>query len=497
MAIVVKFFSEKLLKVDTRLLNLVRVDGETAAELFETMENDLHKHGVEVKNLVGFAADTTNVIYGNNNSIVTRIMAANPHCLAIKCACHSCALAVSHACSLLPRHLEQIVKGCYNYFAYSSKRSLEFKEFQDFTDSSQHRMLRFYNVRWLSLGSCVERIFTQWKALKLYFAGQYLVDRLQASQFLYEQQSNTYTNLYFAFLNYVIPLVTKLNVIFQAKSPSVHKFHLHCVSAYKALLSCFVNPTVVRSHTTVTDPSDPANHLPLAQLYLGVEAAMMLATDEYKALDKGALAECFRRCKQFYTELCCQLKKRLPLDNAVVKELKFLDPQTVVSGSIRSIADVASRFPNVVPPENLQSVDQEWREFMYDEEISTLADRCSTVPTEEFWGKVPTDKYPNLAAFTKAMLTIPVSNADCERAFSQVNLIKTNQRNRFSTEGVASLLFVKDGVKNVAEQCAIFEPSDEMLSNFNKDIYHNVEAVYGEEADGEDSEEVDAMQIDI
>jgi hypothetical protein len=257
--------------------------------------------------------------------------------------------------------------------------------------------------------------------------------------------------LYFAFLNYVIPLVTKLNVIFQAKSPSVHKFHLHCVSAYKALLSCFVNPTVVRSHTTVTDPSDPANHLPLAQLYLGVEAAMMLATDEYKALDKGALAECFRRCKQFYTELCCQLKKRLPLDNAVVKELKFLDPQTVVSGSIRSIADVASRFPNVVPPENLQSVDQEWREFMYDEEISTLADRCSTVPTEEFWGKVPTDKYPNLAAFTKAMLTIPVSNADCERAFSQVNLIKTNQRNRFSTEGVASLLFVKDGVKNVAE----------------------------------------------
>ena len=98
---------------------------------------------------------------------------------------------------------------------------------------------------------------------------------------------------------------------------------------------------------------------------------------------------------------------------------------------------------------------------MYYEEISTLVDRCSTVPTEEFWGKVPSDKYPNLAAFAKAMLTTPVSNADCERAFSQVNLIKTNQQNRFSMEGVASLLFVKDGVKNVAESCATFEPSDE------------------------------------
>ena len=269
---------------------------------------------------------------------------------------------------------------------YSSKRSLEFKEFKDFTNSIQHQMLRFYNVRWLSLGSCVERIFTQWKALKLYFARQYLVDRLQASQFLYEQLSNPYTKLYFAFLNYVIPLVAKLNVIFQAKSPSIHNFHSHCVSPYKALLSCFVNPTVVRSHATVTDASDPANHLPLTKLYLGVEAPMLLATDEYKVLDKEALAECFKRCKQFYTELCCQLKKRLPLDNAVMTELKFLDPQTVVSGSIQSIADVASKFPNV-PPENLQSVDQEWREFMYDEEISTLADRCSMLPTEEFWGK--------------------------------------------------------------------------------------------------------------
>ena len=93
------------------------------------------------------------------------------------------------------------------------------------------------------------------------------------------------------------------------------------------------------------------------------------------------------------------------------------------------------------------------------------------------------------------MLTIPVSNADCECAFSQVNLIKTNQQNRFSTEGVASPLFVKDGVKSMAESCATFEPSDEMLSNFNKGIYHNVKAVYGEDADSSDGEQVDAMRM--
>ena len=310
MSIVVKYFSEKLLKVDTRLLNLVPVDEETAAGLFETMQSDLGKHGIEIKHLVGFAADTTNVIFGNNNSIVRRIKDANPHCLTIKCACHSCALAVSHACTVLPRHLEQLVKECYNYFAYSSKRTREFQEFQEFTDSNQHPMLRFYNIRWLSLGNCVERIFAQWKALKLYFSGQYLVDRLQASQFLFEQLSNPYTKLYFAFLSYIVPLVNKLNVIFQSKSPAIHKFQSQCVSAYKVLLSCFIKPNLIQSHVTLIDPFDPANHVPLSQLYLGVEAAKLLLSDEYKVLDKQAVTECFERCKQFLVELCSQLQKR-------------------------------------------------------------------------------------------------------------------------------------------------------------------------------------------
>ena len=94
------------------------------------------------------------------------------------------------------------------------------------------------------------------------------------------------------------------------------------------------------------------------------------------------------------------------------------------------------------------------------------------------------------------MLTIPVSNEDCEQVFSQVNLIKTEHRNRFSTEGVASLIFVKDGVKNMTDSCATFKPSDEMLVNFNKEIYHNVEAVYGIEDVRNDAGSMPAEHLD-
>ena len=82
------------------------------------------------------------------------------------------------------------------------------------------------------------------------------------------------------------------------------------------------------------------------------------------------------------------------------------------------------------------------------------------------------------------MLCLPISNADCERVFSQLNLnlIKTKQRNRFSTEGVASLIFVKDGIKHMSGSCKNFEPTKEMLDRCNKKMYTTVEAIYGDAA---------------
>ncbi|CAB3982791.1 Hypothetical predicted protein [Paramuricea clavata] len=73
MAIVIELFDEETKKVDTRLLNLVPVQGETAADLFELMKTDLAKHDVQITQLVGFAADMTNIIFGEHNSIASRI----------------------------------------------------------------------------------------------------------------------------------------------------------------------------------------------------------------------------------------------------------------------------------------------------------------------------------------------------------------------------------------------------------------------------------------
>jgi hypothetical protein len=102
---------------------------------------------------------------------------------------------------------------------------------------------------------------------------------------------------------------------------------------------------------------------------MGTDAARLLVSDAYKNVRKEMINECFQRCQPFLIELSFQLKKRLPIDNPLVRQLRFLNPQLAISGTIPSIADVASKFPHVICIERLKILDQEWRELSFDEQI--------------------------------------------------------------------------------------------------------------------------------
>ncbi|CAG9790618.1 unnamed protein product [Diatraea saccharalis] len=154
LAIGIKYFSETECTVKTKFLDLVDLSGETADHLFNALSSKLSELGLDIKDVLGFAADTTNVMFGQHSGIFAKIKEVNPKCFFIKCVCHSAALSVSHACKILPRNLEQMIKEVYGYFSQSSKRQREFAEFQNFTDTENHRLLRHYDIRWLSLHAC-------------------------------------------------------------------------------------------------------------------------------------------------------------------------------------------------------------------------------------------------------------------------------------------------------------------------------------------------------
>lgn len=61
--------------------------------------------------------------------------------------------------------------------------------------------------------------------------------------------------------------------------------------------------------------------------------------------------------------------------------------------------------------------------------------------------------FQNLARFVLNILSLPHSNAACERLFSKVNLIKTKTRNRLVTDTINGTILASECVNNFNNGC--------------------------------------------
>lgn len=96
---------------------------------------------------------------------------------------------------------------------------------------------------------------------------------------------------------------------------------------------------------------------------------------------------------------------------------------------------------------------------------------------DKFWGAVQTikdsdgeQKFGTISKFALYCLSLPHSNADCERCFSNINRIKTKDRNKLKVRTVRNILLAKQSVTtNPANSCISFKPSRTMLRRMTTD----------------------------
>ena len=155
----------------------------------------------------------------------------------------------------------------------------------------------------------------------------------------------------------------------------------------------------------------------------------------------------------------------------ILKQIHVLDPICVRKKSDPSIAPLASLFPGIVKPNQLNEIDAEWR-ILRNNDIDVPPD----ANIEKFWQTVAemmsghgNSMFPLLSHFVSCMLCLPHSSAAAERMFSAVNNMKTKQRNRLSTKTLIGLLHSKRYMKN--EICSSFCVKNDLLQKMNADIY--------------------------
>lgn len=82
------------------------------------------------------------------------------------------------------------------------------------------------------------------------------------------------------------------------------------------------------------------------------------------------------------------------------------------------------------------------------------------------------EEYKSVSQFSLNLLILPHSSVDCERIFSQVNLIKTKIRNSLSNESINGTLLAKQHIVNEAGSCANFKLNNEIMAKSTSKVLY-------------------------
>lgn len=487
MCIIVRFFSSQQQRVISRFWDLVQIygndncedinSGATAANLFNICVESFQKHNIPLENTIGFGSDGCNAMMGQFNSVSSRMRDLFPGLFVMKCICHSLHLVSSEACKVLPRRCEDLARQIYSFFSQSCKRQCQFKEFQKFLDIKVHKILHPSQTRWLSLSSVVTRIIEQWEPLKLFFIDKWATEKLGVTESIVQQLNDPFTKAYYLFLEWILPKFANLNQYFQTSKVVLNVLHEKMVITYKELLCTFLKHNyVMQTPIHMIDPSDNSMILRNSELYLGVKVATWIS--QKVIIQRPDLLNDFKkRCQEFIKESCLQIKKRYDFSDPILPLLNVLSPKVALSSKQRStyptLSNLCLLLPRIVDPSNenlIQIIDDQWRSLPFIQFPKNITNEESV---DVFWAKIlnyksgsETKDFYELGKFCLDILTLPHSNADCERLFSKINRTKTSSRNRLITSTVASTVMTSECVSFSSVpngNCVHFEPNKNLM----------------------------------
>lgn len=461
-------------KVLSRFWELIQIFDEKSASsiasaehIYNCIKKSLEAENISLENVIGFGSDGCNTMMGAHNSVASRFQASCPNLYVFKCICHSLHLCASEACKALPRNCEDLARNVYHFFKASAKRQHELVRFQKILDIEVHKILHPAQTRWLSLMNVVARMVEQWEALKVYFSNKRTTERLLSIDHVLTALNDPLIQLYYLFLEWALPHFTNLNQLFQSEKPVIADMYESVCSTYTELLKSYMNREYInKTPLQEIDPLNKDMFLPQQQVYLGVKVMTYLQDTELP--NKRALqTDLHNGCIRFLSVSCFQIKQRFDFSNVVLQKLFIFKPRNAVAERTRNfvptLLPLLQSLPRVTKNYvmQMQEIDNQWRRLP-SFELPGGIDIQDDLDT--FWHKLLNHDYDgqtshcfrDLAQFALHVLSLPYSNAECERIFSKVNLIKTKLRSKLVTSTInASIL----SSQRMNRDCRKFEPT--------------------------------------
>ncbi|CAB3242970.1 unnamed protein product [Arctia plantaginis] len=239
---------------------------------------------------------------------------------------------------------------------------------------------------------------------------------------------------------------------------------------YRELLTTYVKPEHITSNLNEIDPTNEKHFKNLEDAYFGLGVQRQISSSN---MLPELVIDLKERCRKFIIKACVGIRKRYSLNDPVMAAVSLLDPDNCVDTSKRpeSLQRIFELLPRLVPKclNEQQQIDDQWRK------LPSLINKVdSSQAPDVFWNQIlPKEDFSKLANFMLEILSLPNSNAECERKFSEINDIKTRKRNRLITNTIKGNILARQSILRNSANCIDYNPNEKMMKTFTDKIYKN------------------------
>ena len=349
------------------------------ADIFELVNSFFESEGLEWKNLCGCTTDGAPAMLGSQSGFKTRIAAVNSKTKHMHCMIHRQALAAKTLPTELKEVLDTTVK-MVNFIKSSALNTRLFRLLCSDLDSGHETLLYHTEVRWLSRGNVVKRVFELQQELKEFFSRN---DRKE-SQVYHRKLSDP---KWVTHLAYLVDIFTRLNIL---------------------------NKSLQGAGVVVTDAVDKLKSFQMklklweAKVRKGNFDMFETLADRQDTCTADQMADLI---VQHLSSLQNELTRYFP-DMSDVNVKLIRDP---FHTDVASVND---------------AIQEEFIDFVNDSSACDLFEKKSLV---SFWCEI-SKSYPHVAEEPLRWLLLFPSTYLCETGFSSLLVIKSKLRSRLNVE---------------------------------------------------------------
>ena len=368
----------------------------------------------------------------------------------------------------MPAHLNFMVRESYNWFSYSPKRLLQYRELHKcIMDEVPLKLRQVSATRWMSRYECIGRIIDQWDALKLCFQMASSDEKCYTARQLFSMFEDDKNYLYLIFLEGTLKDFSRINKLFELADADVVRLGTDLMNFYSLLQRIVVPSKLEKVNRRDLFSYNFKNDLmPESCAHLGYA---FISNAERLKIPQQDVAEVKKRCFTFLVEAATQVHMRLPQNVIVFQDISLNEVLKV-----QELTRLATRFPNIV--HDVDSLNKEIRQL----KLLDIPEDLAKDPVK-FWDVINGYKdtagelcFRNLSQLALSLYSIPYSNAEVERIFSKMNYFKNKMRNRMSSPTLDALIRIEGGLRWRKKECHNFTVTDDMKSKFNTSTVYQI-----------------------